>query len=88
MGGGRSEGDFGVDVVVGGSVGGQGGVMSIIELECDEPLLQMGAKPAALLFVTPEGILMVRWIEGCSPEELRRVAETLERGVRFGDLEE
>lgn len=61
--------------------------MSMIELDIDEPMLEMGAKPAALLFITPEGILMVRWIDGCSPEERLRVEQTMERGVRFGDLE-
>ena len=61
--------------------------MSMIQLECDEPLLQMGAKPAAILFVSREGILLIRWIDGCSPEERCRVEETLERGVRVGDLE-
>ena len=61
--------------------------MSMIQLSCDEPLLQMGAKPTAILFVSREGILLIRWIDGCSPEERCRVEETLERGVRFGDLE-
>ena len=61
--------------------------MAIVQLDVDEPLLQMGAKPAAILFVTLEGILLIRWIDGCSPEERRRVEETLKRGVRFGDLE-
>ena len=61
--------------------------MSMIQLGCDEPLLQMGAKPAAVLFVSHEGILLIQWIDGCSPEERCRVEETLERGVRFGDLE-
>ena len=61
--------------------------MSMIQLDCDEPILQMGAKPAAILFVSPEGILLVRWVDGCSPEERCRVEETLKRGVRFGDLE-
>ncbi|KKM75630.1 hypothetical protein LCGC14_1388380 [marine sediment metagenome] len=60
--------------------------MSMIQLGCDEPLLQMGAKPAAVLYVSPEGILLIQWIDGCSPEERCRVEETLERGVRFGDL--
>ena len=61
--------------------------MAIVQLDVDEPLLQMGAKPAAILFATLEGILLIRWIDGCSPEERRRVEETLKRGVRFGDLE-
>ena len=61
--------------------------MPMVQLSCDEPLLQMGAKPAAILFVSREGILLIRWIDGCSPEERCRVEETLERGVRFGDLE-
>ncbi|KKL67250.1 hypothetical protein LCGC14_2136850 [marine sediment metagenome] len=61
--------------------------MSMIELECPESVLEMGAKPAALLLITPEGILMIRWIEGCSPEARLRVEQAMERGVRFGDLE-
>jgi hypothetical protein len=61
--------------------------MPTIQLDCDEPVLQMGAKPAAILYISPEGILLIQWIEGCSPEERCRVAETLKRGVRFGDLE-
>ncbi len=61
--------------------------MSMIQLKCNEPILQMGAKPAAVLYVSPEGILLIQWIEGCSPEERCRVEETLKRGVRFGDLE-
>ena len=61
--------------------------MSMIQLDCDEPILQMGARPAAILFVSREGILLIRWIDGCSPEERCRVEETLKRGVRFGDLE-
>ena len=61
--------------------------MSRIELDSGESLLQMGAKPAALLFVTPEGILLIRWIEGCSPEDQSRVEQAMKRGVRFGDLE-
>ncbi len=61
--------------------------MSMIQLDVGEPLLQMGAKPAALLFVTPEGILLIRWIEGCSPEDQARVEQSMKRGVRFGDLE-
>ena len=61
--------------------------MAIVQLDVDEPLLQMGAKPAALLFVTPEGVLLIRWIEGCSPEDRARVEQSMKRGVRFGDLE-
>jgi len=61
--------------------------MSMIELECDGPALRMGANPAAVLFVSPEGILLIQWIEGCSPEERCRVEQAMERGVRFGDLE-
>ena len=61
--------------------------MSMVQLDVGEPLLQMGAKPAALLFVTPEGILLIRWIEGCSLEDQSRVEKAMKRGVRFGDLE-
>ena len=61
--------------------------MSMVQLDVGEPLLQMGAKPVALLFVTPEGILLIRWIEGCSPEDQSRVEQSMKRGVRFGDLE-
>ncbi len=61
--------------------------MQIMRLDSTEPLLQMGLKPAAILFVSPEGILGICWFEACSPEEQHQVEETLKRGVRFGDLE-
>ena len=61
--------------------------MSTVQLDVGEPLLQMGAKPVALLFVTPEGILLIRWTEGRSPEDQSRVEQSMKRGVRFGDLE-
>ncbi len=60
--------------------------MSILELNCDEPVLKMGAKPAAVLFISPEGILLIQWVEGCSSEEQCRIEKTLERGMRFEDL--
>ena len=61
--------------------------MSVIEWEIGESLLQMGARPAAILLVSPEGVLMIRWIDDCLPEDKSRVEWAMERGVRFGDLE-
>ena len=61
--------------------------MQVMRLDSTEPLLQMGLKPAAILLISPEGILGIQWFDACSPEEQQQVEETLKRGVRFGDLE-
>ena len=61
--------------------------MQVMRLDSTEPLLQMGLRPAAILLISPEGILGIRWFDACSPEEQHQVEETLKRGVRFGDLE-
>ncbi len=50
-------------------------------------MLQMGMKPIAILFITPEGVVAVKWFEECSKEEIRGVVDKLERGVQFEDLE-
>jgi len=60
---------------------------TIMRLDSTEPFLQMGLKPAAIIFISPEGIVGIQWFEACSPEEQQQVEEKLNRGVRFGDLE-
>ena len=60
--------------------------MAIVELDSGDSMLQLGAKPIAILFISPEGVVAIQWFEGCSPEEVSDVASKLEHGVRFEDL--